>query len=893
MKLRSSLKVLLALTALGIFSLPSRADVKINQGNGVNIVMENDAIKLNIAVEAGGRVSSFINKKTGKDLVTLWKGGGEDGGLLDDRNVFTSYNFRAVVAQPGGKVGAVRLVANPPGGMSLIKTFTLHEDKSTLEVSETFSNGTQHPARFMLRSFLLPGGDPQNEANQYFLPVQDKPLQPLSAPNGWFDHLASPWSALWNNKSNEGILVAAPGIEKFYFWQGSKIFPTYEWVYPDVPAGQSATINYSIQLLDNAAPDWPELGDAAVKGLRPLRFANIPGWQSEEQRFHVTDAERARGYWLSTGNGDNKRRAPEPLHIDVPLHQSRSVYIAFNALKDFTDLQVSLQHIPDGAVQTGWETGGKDTLKVLPFSGDAKIQLKNGAEGRLWLTLQGGSNPVDAKGEIAISLGGQKVLLPLEVKVWPVAVPPTRPFDVRGYGNFATMADGYKITPQTLQQTDAMLDHFQAIGGDVLDWTVAWPNMFPYLKIAGSAQSVTAWLKQNRDEFQKKPIADWPAVDFSYYDPWLKLAKAHGVTSVSTYLGNHTAKGSSPQQDEWILSQLKTYMQAQGMSGFFCKIGDENPPDETPAYIEQAKLARRAGWRPTTTVTGMVARTASEINRINPYLDKWVLNLMTSQSFDDLTHTAYHLQEKTVILPAAKWGVYKNGGAENTLAQQVFRHLIPEAPNAVENIQLFQNGKSLSRSGGSPWGNKKRGIFFAGNSDYIYISPLEGTDAKAAQWTMKYQLRIPTANGPSLAQIDPTDEVWFYGGMSQSYRDLYENAATYPLKTLQGKYNGYAYYAFYRPDVDKILWCDAPSGQVSISPAYLGLKDGWDDACLLSWLDTSKKAPVSRFISEQADAPLHVGEVALETYRWKNITNLTDPFKLNDVRRQMLAAAVR
>lgn len=894
MKLQAILKVLLALTSLIICSLPSRADVKINEGNGVNVVMENDAIKLNIAVEAGGRISSFINKKTGKDWVTLWKGGAEDGGLLDDRNVFTSYNFRAVVTQPGGNVGTVRLIANHPEGMSLTKTITLRKDESVLEVSETFSNGTQQPARFMLRSFLLPGGAPQTEANQYFLPLKDKPLEAVSLPNGWIENLAGPWSALWNSKSGEGILVAAPGIEKWYFWQGSKIFPTYEWVYPDVPAGKSATINYTLQFINNAAPDWIGLSTTALKDLRQIRFADVPGWQNEEQRYNVTDAERARGFWLSTGAGKGKRRLP-PLQIDVPLHQSRSVYIDINALKDFenSDLAVTLKNIPSGLVQTAWQVSSKDSLKVLSFEISRKVNLKNGTDGRLWLTLQGGSNPMDAKGEIEISLGGQKVLLPLEVKVWPVAVPQIRPFDVRGYGNFATMADGYKITPQTLRQTDALLTRFQAIGGNVLDWTVAWSNMFPYLTITGSEQTVREWLKINREEFEKKPVSEWPQVDFSYYNPWLEVVKSHGVNSVSTYLGNQTHKGSSPQQDEWILGQLKRYMVAQGMQGFFCKIGDENAPEDTDDYIEQAKLARRAGWRPTTTVTGIVARSANEINRINPYLDKWVLNIMTTQSFDDIVRQSYWLQEKTVTLPAEKWGKYGNGGARNTLAQRVFGTLIPDSPAEVENIQILQDGKPLQQSGGSPWGNDKSGVFFSMMSDYIYIAPMPGTDAKKSQFTMKYQTRTPAPNGESLVKIESSDEVWFYGGSSASYGVAYEETATYPLKALQGHYDGYAWYAFYRWDGDKVLWYDNETGKVSISPAYLGLKDGWDDTCLLAWLDKSKKVPISQFISEKADAPLQVGDVSLEVYRWKNVVNLTDPFKLNDVREKMLEAAMK
>ena len=188
--------VLPLLAILAGCNASATADVKINEGNGVNITMENEAMKFNIAVEGGARISSLVNKKTGKEMVTLWKGPTEDGGLLDDRNVFTSFAYRAAVMQPGGEVGSVRLSAKHPSGMEMTKYFTLREGGSTLEVSETFSNGTQKEARFMLRSFFLPGGGPLDAAYQYFIPQKEKPLEPISRANNYFENLAAPWSAL-------------------------------------------------------------------------------------------------------------------------------------------------------------------------------------------------------------------------------------------------------------------------------------------------------------------------------------------------------------------------------------------------------------------------------------------------------------------------------------------------------------------------------------------------------------------------------------------------------------------------------------------------------------------------------------------------------------------------
>lgn len=885
MKSNRILKVLLTLTALIGFAVPSCSAVKISKINDVNITMENDALKLNVAVEGGARISSLIDKKTGKDIVTLWKSGAEDGGLLDDRNVFTSFAYRAAVMQPGGKEGVVRLTAKHQGGLSMTKTLTLRDDSSALEVQETFSNGTQQAARFMLRSFLLPNGGPLTDADQYFLPVKDKPLQPLTPANNYYADLASPWSAVWNSQSGEGVLVAAPGIDKFYFWQGSKIFPTYEWVYPDVPAGKSITVNYSLQLINDAAPDWTQLSAAALKKLRPVHFADVPGWQNEEQRFNVTDAERARGFWLSAGADTGKRRLP-PLRIDAPLNQSRSVYIAINALKDFDggDLQINLQNIPKGLVQTAWQISDKHATKVLSFDASRKIDLKNGTEGRLWLTLNAASSAQDDNGQIEISLNGQKVLLPLEVKVWPVNVPAQRPFNLHEYAGMISMIGGYKVTPETIKQANALFAAFQGVGGNTLNWTVSWPNMYPNLKIAGSEQTAADWLQKNRAEFQQKAMADWPQVDFSYYNPWIDAVKAHGVNQAMTYL---PSSATAPEQ-EWILRELKRYLQTQGMQGFFCKISDEISPENIPSYIASAKIARRAGWRPFTTVTGLIARTASDINQLNPYMDIWEVGFGSTQFFDNVIHQKYQLQEKTVVLPPDKWGSYGNGGARDTVAQQLFKKLIPGAPSDVENVQVFQDGKPLQQIGGSAWGNKKRGVFFIGFNDYIYLSPLEGTDAKQSQIIVKYQTRVPAADGQSLAQIDPTDEVWFYGGAAS-----YESAAAYPLKAVSENYSGIGWYDFYRWNDDKTGWYDSVAGDVTTGPVYIGLHDGWNDACLLTWLVKDKKIPVSQFISEKPDAPLRIGEQEQEVYRWKNIVNMSDPFVLNDAREKMLAAAMK
>ncbi len=891
---RIAVRVFWMAAAVAMFSRPSMAKVTVNEGNGVNITMENDVLKLNIAVEAGGRISSFINKKTGHDLVPLWKGLDTIGGLLDDRNVFTSLAYRPRVTQPGGQIGQVRLTAIHSGGLSMVKTLTLREGSSTLEVSETLSNGTQQTARFMLRNFLMPGGGPLTEADHYFIPAKGKPLQSTARPNGYFGDPAAPWSALWNSANGEGILVAAPGVEQFYFWQGSKINPTYEWTYPSVPPGKSLSVQFAFHVINDKSPNWEALSAATLKGLRKARPGEVAGWLNERQRYKITPREESLGYWISTGDGNGKRRVPQPLRIDAPLKQSRSVYIALNALKAISNgkLEVEFENIPAGLVQVGWQTSGKDFIKVVPFSPSRVVNLPDGTEGRLWLTLKGGDKPIEANGNLVVSLNGQEMRLPLAVKVWPVDVPKVRPFDVRGYGGFVTMVGGYTITPDTIKQMDQTLDAYQAIGGNVFDWALNWPLIFRNVKIAGTDQTVAAWLRKNRKEYLTKPAADWPRIDFSYYQPWIEATKARGITRITATLPLPSSEKPITAEQEWTLIQLKAYLEPLGFHGFYCKIADEMSPESIPAYSEAAAIVQRLGWRPTTTVTGLIARTARDINRMNPFCDVWVLNLALSQFFDDAIHQPYRLEAKTVRMPP-KWGIYGNGGARNTVAQKLFNSLIPDAASDVEHIEVLQDGKPLQLAGGSPWGNRKQGVFFPMMNDYLYLSPLPGTDANQSDIMVKYQARVPAPGGRPLAKIDPTDEVWFYSGRAHCFLAPYEDTATQPLKALNGGYVGYAWYAFYRYNDDKVLWYDPKTESLGISPAYLGLKDGWDDACLMYWLNESKKAPLIQFMSSAPDAPLRIGTVEREAYHWKGVVNLTDPFVLNDARRKMLEEAAR
>ena len=88
------------------------------------------------------------------------------------------------------------------------------------------------------------------------------------------------------------------------------------------------------------------------------------------------------------------------------------------------------------------------------------------------------------------------------------------------------------------------------------------------------------------------------------------------------------------------------------------------------------------------------------------------------------------------------------------------------------------------------------------------------------------------------------------------------------------------------------MWYDAAIGPLRIGPTFLGLRDGWRDACLLDWVVRQSKAiPLDRIASEKPDALLQLGEMSSEVYKWRTIVNLDSPTTANRLRRTLLEAA--
>lgn len=142
-------------------------------------------------------------------------------------------------------------------------------------------------------------------------------------------------------------------------------------------------------------------------------------------------------------------------------------------------------------------------------------------------------------------------------------------------------------------------------------------------------------------------------------------------------------------------------------------------------------------------------------------------------------------------------------------------------------------------------------------------------------------------------EIDDSDVLWTYGGGSHPYRRPYHGGWIYPLLALYHDFDGYALWAFYHwNETERIIWLDQETGEITISPAYCGYRDGWHDALLLAQLQRERgDDALGRIMSEEdGEAPLAIDWSTSEIYRFRTIGNAADPVARNLARRAALQA---
>jgi hypothetical protein len=181
----------------------------------------------------------------------------------------------------------------------------------------------------------------------------------------------------------------------------------------------------------------------------------------------------------------------------------------------------------------------------------------------------------------------------------------------------------------------------------------------------------------------------------------------------------------------------------------------------------------------------------------------------------------------------------------------------------------------------------------------LYISTSDGRDPKEHRIELKIVRRREDPAGKVLVAIDPTDELWFYGGPVRPDLLPYHRTWTLPLMALHHNFHGYGQWAFYWwQDTSRIVWMDAHN-RIEVSPAYCGFRDGWRDAVLFHRLiEKAGRAEYDQIIGPHAAAALRVGVTRDPTYPSErrdvpavtSIENANDLVAVNGARRQALEA---
>lgn len=886
------MRVLACLVALCqltvVFALQAEL-VKDGVGNVTQATVETAHYRLLVDVGKGGRVMSLVDKAAQTELIRKDDSG--LGGLFEDRPIFSvsEYQCRATKNTPEELVLKCTVTRDSVG---LTKTYTFTEGKPYFGIHYEIQNGTQLPFKLWIRNFANPGDGPVTEADRAYLRNEGK-LVDVAFPGTYFKSLDAPWAAYLDTEKKCGYFVRCDFdlLDSFYFWNGSRIIPTFEWIYKPVPPGQKVATNLTFGLLTAAAPadmpaELPRL-DAAGQLVAPQaeersepKFAAIPDWKPLEELYRPVQQEQQRGF-IAVVSG---QPAPAPrltsIQVDVGLQEAEAVPVELFALGDKVDVKATVTGAPftvqveDG----GWLKEG-DTLT-----------LERGRSGRLWLKLDTASRkPGVINGTLALSSGQwQPLAIPLQLTTWNVKLPEKPVIGTQFYASVPTLSS-YDLTDDAKRKFVVMMDNMQLLHCDNLDWGVGPHRPAVTLKVAGTGELLSEWGKKHPDT----PVADLPDLDFSYFDIWfeepVKRNMTRFVAHVPTRLGWREAalmgsalghKVENPDTElgwevmGWYYRQLRKYAEAKGFTSFWAKISDEIPQEEIPEWLEAAAKYRAAGYQPFTTNTGNIARSAALLQEMNKNSDAWQVAFCLSREFMELTRKGAAFETKREPI-TGKWLGYGNGGAVDTWATKVFGGDRPA--ERIDQVQIFAGGQPLTMRGGSGWGNKDHGVAMQ-HGDYIYLSMPDGSNPNGAQIEISYRLRTTQEGGEPVVKLEPTDELWYYGG--GSYKKDYEGARAYPWRVCAFNMRGYGWWTYYWHNNEDILVRYRPeTNDLLISGAWEGVRDGNEDAAYFRLAerklarDKAALARLRQVFGTGPDAILRMGEVKREIYTWDDFIN--------------------
>lgn len=899
-------------------------------------VLTNEALRVVVSTRYGGRIKSLVDRATGRDLVGLWDDG-NIGGLLDDRDQFTNQPYVAQLGEQTDQRVDLWLTARTDEGLMVRKIVRLLADDARVIVDYHVENRTQSEKRLWVRNFFRPVGRPFTPQDVYFLPTA-KGVEQIQA-EGFFPTLSASWFAVVNLDTARGLAVAVDAVflEQFYFWSGGTEVRTEEWVYRWLPPGKQMDTQVTLALVTRLPQTFrhreetitlPALGEtptpASVLAKAEPPFTAIPDWQPTKPAYEPTEEDRSRGFWVGLGRDRLKRTPVSELRVDVGLGEKESDYFNVMALRDLPEVRVTadrpapgVQTLPEGSLRFYRE----EDCWLMPLRAGEGKGLPAGENVRVWMTVDStGLTAGTYRTPIMVTAEGKTVTFPLVAVVHPIALPAERNFGFKPYYAISSLSGGCDLSsPKALAALRAHLDALQEIRANIVDWLANPWELLRFARIADTGERLAEVVQRDP---QRITLNQLPHLDFSAFDPWIEEARKRGFNRLETYyewsddwraqatLKAATGRDIAPMSDagkavrDWVWRELIAYWKSHGFLEIWCKISDEISPEAVPDYIESAKVVQSLGMRPYTTITSHIAQRALLINEMNPYCDEWQVGQGLTSDFLTAITRKFAVEPREQAITAA-WGPYTNGGAKDTWATQLFEGVLPVAYRDVLELHVFEGDRELEARGGSPWGNSDHGVFFL-YGNYLYLSLSDGADPNTAGriLTVRCVVRVPSETGEPLARLDPTDELWFYGGGSSPFRIPYEDnrrlgwwAGWEGATSLGYPYVGYGFWCYdWWQETEHLCRFSADFSERTDSPAFLGLRDGNEDAAYLRVLQDRLKAHphpavqarLEALIGPQETAPLRIGERSYEVYRWRDFLPVDSPQPFREAKRAVL-----
>ncbi len=407
------------------------------------ITMENEFLKVEVMPGRGGRVRSFLDKRSGTQHL-YWDSESKHGlgGLLDDHEPWTERPFAYKLEKDGSE--ARLTLSCEDDRLAITKTCILAAGAPFLTVEYSIGNRTQEViGRLQTRNFIVPGGGAMTRDDVYFIPVSsigvtESPYRVALPAELWQGYimpkLGAPWHALVDVKKKSGIAFFFRTDFQLgvYYWMDSDVFPTYEWFAKPLQPGRLH--HYTVDVI-------------AVDGFTGLVDARTE-------------------YLLDAGPTVKGDRLLVPWHFSPLVGEARSATVAAivreaETGKELGRSEKAVEADGAGGVTEGYFDFALASKKNLLVLMQVSIEGKTFREARIPVTQEAESSPFESR--LAYDEPFSMTALPGWEKLDATLLPrPAAEEEERGFLLYETVRDRVPVSAYRIA-VDVGVDEFESL----------------------------------------------------------------------------------------------------------------------------------------------------------------------------------------------------------------------------------------------------------------------------------------------------------------------------------------------------------------------------------------------------------------------------------------------